>query len=69
VGGANSGGSPVNVAESFSVKTNVWKSLASMPQSVADAEGAEYKGRLFCFGGSSSATGGTVYDYVQIYQP
>lgn len=54
--------------EKFTVSTNTWKTLASMPQAAMFAGSAAYKGRLYCFGGTSSFQG-TVLTNVQIYQP
>jgi hypothetical protein len=42
-----------------------------MPQGVISAGSAVYDKVLYCFGGSDSGVAfqGTVYDYLQIYQP
>ena len=57
--------------ESFTLSSNKWTTLTSMPQAVTDAGPAVYSGQLFCFGGASFANAfrGTVYNNVQIYQP
>jgi N-acetylneuraminic acid mutarotase len=69
--GNTSGNSPVAVMESFSLKKDVWKTLAAMPDTVTDPGSAVYKGKLYCIGGGNNAVppNDTVYNYVQIYQP
>ena len=72
VAGGDTGGGPgtpaLSVTEKFTVSTNTWKTLASMPQATMFPGSAAYKGRLYCFGGTSSYLG-TVLNNVQIYQP
>jgi uncharacterized repeat protein (TIGR03803 family) len=68
-GGTN--GTPLKVVESFSATANKWTTLLRMPQAVVAPGGAEVNGLLYCFGGSNNGTirEGTVYNYLQIYQP
>jgi uncharacterized repeat protein (TIGR03803 family) len=69
-GGANSSASPVNLTESFNVTSDKWTTLLSMPDATIGAGSAVANGQLYCFGGGNSVTsGGTTYNYVQIYQP
>jgi hypothetical protein len=72
VAGGYPGGGPGTPAyslnESFNVKKNAWKTLAPIPQAAMFAASAVYKGKLYCFGGTSTYQG-TVLNNVQIYQP
>ena len=71
VASSESSGTKETVTESFSVATNKWTTRASMPQAVVVPGSAVSGGLLYCFGGSNtpSPLAGTVYNYVQIYQP
>ena len=64
-------GGPSSVTESYSATTNKWTTLTAIPQAVIAPGSAESGGRLYCFGGSNNGVplAGTVYNYVQIYQP
>jgi len=70
-GTAGASGSPLKVVESFSASTNKWTTLASLPKAVIGPGAAEVNGLLYCFGGSNNGVlgQGTVYNYLQIYQP
>jgi len=71
------GGIPLNTAapegsmDAYNSETNTWTSgLPALPNAVTGAVGASVSGRLYCFGGSNKGQlGGTLYNYVQIYQP
>jgi N-acetylneuraminic acid mutarotase len=69
--GDNDSNNAISVNESFNPKTDKWKTLATMPETVTDMGSAVYNGKLYCIGGGSSAVPfqGSVFDYVQIYQP
>lgn len=71
-GGRVYGGGPgtpaLTLAESFTLSTNTWATLASMPQGTQASGSAMYQGQLYCFGGQD-AQAGTVIGNVQIYQP
>jgi N-acetylneuraminic acid mutarotase len=69
--GSNSSGNAVGNNESFSLSKNKWTTLASIPNGVVDSGSAIYKGKLYCIGGGSvvGQFQGTVFNYVQIYQP
>jgi uncharacterized repeat protein (TIGR03803 family) len=66
-GGANAT-QVLNVNEAYSATTKKWTTLASMPNALETPGSATVGGRLYCVGGSSSNLG-SVYNYVQIYQP
>ena len=68
VAGGNGG---TTVTESFKLSKNKWTTLASMPQGVISPGSAVNKGILYCFGGSNSGVffQGSVFNYLQIYQP
>ncbi len=68
-GGGNGG--PLSVLEAYSSKTKSWATMAPMPQAVLGAGPADVGGKLYCFGGTNNGSlgQGTVYSYVQIYQP
>jgi uncharacterized repeat protein (TIGR03803 family) len=68
-GGTN--GTPLNVVESFNATSNKWTTLLPLPQAVVGPGSAEVNGLLYCFGGSNNGGvfQGSVYNYVQIYQP
>jgi N-acetylneuraminic acid mutarotase len=68
-GGTN--GAPLNIAESFNVSTNKWATLLPLPHAVVGTGSADVNGQLYCFGGSNNGGvfQGTVYNYLQIYQP
>ena len=68
-GGTNGG--PLKVAESFNVSTNKWATLLPLPHAVVGTGSADVNGLLYCFGGSNNGGvfQGTVYNYLQIYQP
>jgi len=68
-GGSN--GEPLKVAESFNVSTNKWAKLLPLPHAVVGTGSANVNGLLYCFGGSNNGAvfQGTVYNYLQIYQP
>jgi N-acetylneuraminic acid mutarotase len=65
--------SPTNnaltLAESFTLSTQTWKTLAQMPHGVEAAGAAVYDGRLYCFGGGNDPVSDNFTHYVQIYQP
>ena len=69
--GGGTNGTPLKVVESFSATANKWTSLLPLPQAVVAPGGAEVNGLLYCFGGSNNGIigEGTVYHYLQIYQP
>jgi N-acetylneuraminic acid mutarotase len=77
--GAGNFGDPLSVLESFSATTKKWTTLTSMPQAVLGpgsavvnlATNGVANNMLYCFGGSNDGRlgQGTVYNYVQIYQP
>jgi Galactose oxidase, central domain len=58
----------ITLTESFTLSTNKWNTLASMPHATLLPGSAVYQGQLYCFGGVSTFVG-TVLGYVQIYQP
>jgi N-acetylneuraminic acid mutarotase len=66
-GGANSSGL-LSVNEAYNAKTKSWTTLASIPNAIETPGSVTVGGRLYCFGGSNSNLG-SVYNYVQIYQP
>jgi uncharacterized repeat protein (TIGR03803 family) len=68
-GGTN--GAPLKVAELFNVSTNKWTTLLPLPHAVVGTGSADVNGLLYCFGGSNNGGvfQGTVYNYLQIYQP
>ena len=70
-GGSNNSGTSLSLTESFSVTSNKWTTLTSMPLAVTFPGSAIDTGLLYCFGGSdrNSQFQGNVYNYVQIYQP
>ena len=70
-GGSNNSATSLSLTESFSVTSNKWTTLTSMPQAVTFPGSAIDAGLLFCFGGSdrNSQFQGNVYNYVQIFQP
>jgi len=70
-GGSNNSGTSLSLTESFSVTSNKWTMLTSMPLAVTFPGSAIDAGLLYCFGGSdrNSQFQGNVYNYVQIYQP
>jgi uncharacterized protein (TIGR03437 family) len=62
----------LNVTESYDAAANAWTSgLPSMPKPVAAPGSATVGGRLYCLAGSSTSVAdqGSLYNYVQIYQP
>jgi hypothetical protein len=77
--GAGSFGTPLSVNESFSATAKKWTTLTSMPLAVLGqgnavvniATNGVANNMLYCFGGSNDGRlgQGTVYNYVQIYQP
>jgi N-acetylneuraminic acid mutarotase len=70
--GTGGAGDVLNILEAYSLKTNSWMTgLASMPDAVVNAGSADVAGVLYCFGGSNNGFPfqGTIYNYVQIYQP
>jgi len=69
IGGA---GEVLNILEAYSLKNNLWTTgLSPMPDAVVNAGSADVAGVLYCFGGSNNGYPfqGTIYNYVQIYQP
>ena len=74
-GGNPSGGGSaptIKVLEAYNAVTNSWASgLPSIPNGVFAPGSATVGGRLYCFGGTNNgfAEQGTVYNYLQIYQP
>jgi N-acetylneuraminic acid mutarotase len=71
-GGAIVNGDPLSVLEAYALKTNSWTTgLASMPDGTINPGSASVAGRLYCFGGSNNGYPfqGSIYNYVQIYQP
>jgi N-acetylneuraminic acid mutarotase len=69
--GDNDSNNPISVNESFSPTANKWTSVAKAPQTVTDMSFDVYGGKLYCIGGGSTAIPmqGSVYDYVQIFEP
>ena len=71
-GGAILNGQPLPLLEAYFPKTNSWTSqLALLPRGTINPSSASVDGRLYCFGGSNSGYpfSGSIYNYVQIYQP
>jgi hypothetical protein len=71
-GGTEQGsGSPLTVMEAFASSDSWTTGLAAMPDAVINAGSATVDGVLYCFGGSNDGgpVGGSIYDYVQVYQP
>jgi len=73
-GGHNvASGAPLfTTMDTYNADTNSWTSgLPAMPYGVANSGSASIGGRLYCFGGSNAGNPfqGTIYNYVQIYQP
>ena len=70
-GASNNTATPVGSMVAYDSSTNSWTSgLPAMPNAVTGAVGASVGGRLYCFGGSNKGQlGGTLYNYVQIYEP
>jgi uncharacterized repeat protein (TIGR03803 family) len=68
-GGTN--GNPLNVVESFSATSDKWTKLLPLPKAIVGPGSAEVNGLLYCVGGSNNGAvfQGTVYNYLQIYQP
>jgi uncharacterized repeat protein (TIGR03803 family) len=68
-GGTN--GTPLNLVESFSATSNKWTALLPLPEAVVFPGSADVNDLLYCFGGSNNGGvfQGTVYNYLQIYQP
>ncbi len=68
---AGTNGSPLTVNESFNDATDKWTTLAPIPEAVVVPAGATVNNQLYCFGGSNNGAfgAGTVFSYVQIYQP
>jgi len=65
-------GNPVATMDAFNAGTNSWMSgLPSMPFAAVNIGSASSGGRLYCFGGSNAGDpgAGTIFNYVQIYQP
>jgi N-acetylneuraminic acid mutarotase len=66
-------GDVLKVLEAYSLKANSWRTngLVPMKHPVVNAGSADVEGRLYCFGGSNNGNPflGTIYNYVQIYQP
>jgi len=69
--GGGTNGTPLKVVESFSATANKWTTLLPLPKAVVAPGGAEVNGLLYCFGGSNNGIigEGTVYNYLQVYQP
>ena len=62
----------LNTMDAYDAATNSWATgLPTMPHAVVGAGSATVNGRLYCFGGSNEGDPevGTVFNYVQIYQP
>jgi len=59
------------VVESFSAASNKWTTLLPLPKAIVGPGSAEANGLLYCVGGSNNGAvfQGTVYNYLQIYQP
>jgi N-acetylneuraminic acid mutarotase len=55
----------------YTVATNIWTPLATIPKKVSGAGGATVNGLLYCMGGADTGFmgAGHYYNYVQIYQP
>lgn len=72
-GGHSTGsGSPQSMLFAYDNDTNTWTSgLPAMPYPSVNMGSASIGGRLYCFGGSNDGDplAGTIYNYVQIYQP
>jgi uncharacterized protein (TIGR03437 family) len=72
-GGHNIGnGNPVATMDAYHADTNSWQSgLPLMPHAAVNMASASVAGRLYCFGGSNAGDlfQGSIYNYVQIYQP
>jgi N-acetylneuraminic acid mutarotase len=61
-------GPALTVTDSFNAVSNTWTRLADIPQTTLGAGSSVYRGKLYCFGGSST-DGGALLNNVQIYQP
>jgi N-acetylneuraminic acid mutarotase len=72
-GGAGNSEAAVKTADSFSLPKDEWNTkITSIPNAVEAPGSAVYNGLLYCFGGGSlNQVGfvGSVYNYLQIYQP
>jgi N-acetylneuraminic acid mutarotase len=70
-GGSNSPDGAQNNTQAFMLTKDKWTTLADMPETVDDEAAAVYGGQLYCFGGGNIGTQfeGSVFKYVQIYQP
>ncbi len=70
-GNGDDANSLVSLNESFSLKSNAWKTLDAMPTPVTASGFAVYGGKLYCFGGGGSGLpfSGGIYDNVQVYTP
>jgi uncharacterized protein (TIGR03437 family) len=74
VAGGNEVGNTTQLTtmDAYDATTNSWTTgLPTMPHGVVGAGSATVNGRLYCFGGSNEGNPlvGTVFNYVQIYQP
>jgi hypothetical protein len=68
-GGSNPNHDSLTLAESFTLSTQTWRTLARMPHGVEAPGAAVYDGRLYCFGGGKDPSLDNFTHYVQIYQP
>lgn len=65
-------GNPLATMDAFNADTNSWMTgLPAMPHAAVNIGSASAGGRLYCFGGSNAGDPGqgTIFNYVQIYQP
>ncbi len=65
-------GNALATMDAYHADTNTWATgLPAMPFAAVNIASASAGGRLYCFGGSNAGdpTQGTIFNYVQIYQP
>ena len=67
-GGQRQGDVALSLTESFTVAKNTWNKLAPMPHPAMASAAAVHRGRLYCFGGTSTYKGMPL-DNVQIHTP
>ncbi|HTB20659.1 MAG TPA: kelch repeat-containing protein [Bryobacteraceae bacterium] len=71
-GGVITNGDPLTVLEAYNASTNTWTTgLPKLPHGIVNPGSASAGGVLYCFGGTNNGypNQGSIYNYVQIYQP
>jgi uncharacterized protein (TIGR03437 family) len=71
-GHAGTGQAPLATMVAYNADTNSWTTgLPVMPHAAVNMGSANLGGRMYCFGGTNIGTPltGTIYNFVQIYQP